>query len=528
MIGLARDLVESRAGLITLLRKLGGEPVPRRYGWLFTLGSGTLFAFCVQLATGAFLAMYYAPTPDHAHPSVSRIQLEVPAGHWVRGLHFWGASAMVVLIFLHLMRVFWMGAYKRPRELNWVVGAVLLFLVLGFAFTGYLLPWDQKAYWATVVGTRIAASAPVLGRFAGELLSGGARVGAYTLSRFYAFHVIWLPLLTLLGVGLHLALLRRHGHAGSETDDSPRIPFFPTQAARDSLLALLVFAVLILLARFAPQQLEKVADPTDASYVPRPDWYFLFLFELLKVFKGRWEPAGTVGLPTLAALVLVLLPWLDRKRERRASRRPFVVAAGSIAALVIVALTIKGMVEKPENPTAFAPTVPPPPFALAGRLVYAQGGCSSCHGPDAMGIGDSGALPGPLTKGSDWITDHVREKAPALSIDSVPKGSFGYAVAGYLLATRDSTLDVTRYPDGVLAGGLLVWRENCRECHTIYHEGGTKGPRLEHIDGRRDVPWLVAHFKNPRALVPGSKMPNFSDLPDRELRRMWEYLLALP
>ena len=270
-MGSAREFLESRTGLFALLRKLGDAPVPRRYGWLFTLGSGALFAFCVQLLTGAFLAMYYAPTPDHAHASVSRIQSAIPAGNWIRGLHFWGASAMVVLVFLHLARVFWMGAYKRPREVNWAVGVLLLLPVLGFAFTGYLLPWDQKAYWATVVGTRIASSAPVAGKFAGALLSGGARVGAYTLSRFYALHVIWLPLAALSAVFAHLYLLRRHGHAGSESDSAPRVPFFPTQIARDALLSLLVFVCLLALARFAPPALEKTADPTDASYVPRPD-----------------------------------------------------------------------------------------------------------------------------------------------------------------------------------------------------------------------------------------------------------------
>lgn len=529
MIGVAREFLESRTGLATFFRRFGGEPVPRRYGWLFTLGSGTLFAFCVQLLTGAFLAMYYAPTPDHAHASVSRIQSDVPAGNWIRGLHFWGASAMVVLVFLHLMRVFWMGAYKKPREMNWIVGVVLLLLVLGFAFTGYLLPWDQKAYWATVVGTKIAASAPVLGQFAGELLSGGARVGAYTLSRFYALHVIWLPLATLFGVAVHLYLLRRHGHAGSEADTSPRVPFFPTQMAKDALLALLVFAVLLLLARLAPPQLEKVADPTDGSYIPRPDWYFLFLFELLKFFKGKWEPIGTIGLPTLAVLVLMLLPWLDRKAERRAGRRPFVVAAGSTAALVILALTAKGIAEKPENPTAFASNVsPPPPSALAGQLVYTRGGCSSCHGPEGAGLGDQGFIPGPLTRGPDWITEHIREKAPALSLDSVPKASAGYAVSGYLLAAREKPLDLSLHPKNVVAGGLIVWRENCRECHLIYREGGSKGPHLEHLLGRRSVPWLVAHFRDPRALVPNSKMPSFSELPESELRQICDYLLALP
>ncbi len=530
MIGGLHEFLESRTGLLTFLRKFGGEPVPQRYAWLFTLGSTTLFAFCVQLATGALLAMYYAPTPDHAHASVSRIQSQVPAGDWIRGLHFWGASAMVVLVFLHLLRVFWMGAYKKPREMNWIVGVALLLLVLGFAFTGYLLPWDQKAYWATVVGTRIAASAPILGRFVGELLSGGKHVGAYTLSRFYALHVLWMPLLALAGIGVHLYLLRRHGHAGSETDTRPRVPFFPEQMAKDALLSLLVFALLLLLARFAPPPLEKVADPTDASYVPRPDWYFLFLFELLKFFTGKWEPVGTIGLPTAGVLLLVLLPWLDRKPERRAKSRPLLLLSGTAVALVAVALTVKGIVEKPSNPTAFASDTspPPPPSVLAGQLVYAGGACASCHGPDGTGIGDQGFLPVPSTKGPDWIKEHIGEKAPTLALEFVPKATTGYAVSSYRLALSEGPVDFSRYPKPVIRGGLIIWRENCRWCHSVYREGGSKGPRWEHLRGRRDTAWLVAHFKNPRALVPSSKMPNFADLPDTELLQMSEYLLTLP
>jgi quinol-cytochrome oxidoreductase complex cytochrome b subunit len=179
--------------------------------WLYTLGSATLFVAGLQIATGILLTIYYVPTPDHAYDSVNYITSQVPAGWFIRGLHHWGASAMVVLTALHMLRVFFYGAYKYPREVTWLSGVFLLLIVIGFGFTGSLLPWDQKAYWATTVGTRIAGVAPGLGPWVLRIMRGGDELTAVTLARFFGVHVWVLPAALLLLLTVHMYLVIRIG-----------------------------------------------------------------------------------------------------------------------------------------------------------------------------------------------------------------------------------------------------------------------------------------------------------------------------
>jgi ubiquinol-cytochrome c reductase cytochrome b subunit len=179
--------------------------------WLYTLGSASLFVAVNQIVTGILLTFYYVPTPDHAYDSVSYITTQVPMGWFIRGLHHWGASAMVVLVILHMIRVIYYGAYKFPREVTWFTGVFLLLVTIGFGFTGYLLPWDQKAYWATTVGTRIAGTPPFIGDFILRIVRGGEELSAVTLARFFGVHVWVLPATLLLLVGIHLYLVVRIG-----------------------------------------------------------------------------------------------------------------------------------------------------------------------------------------------------------------------------------------------------------------------------------------------------------------------------
>ena len=179
-----------------------------KVNWLYTLGSASLFVAITQIITGILLTIYYVPTPDHAYDSVQYISTQIPAGWFIRGLHHWGASAMVVLVILHMLRVIFYGAYKFPREVTWLTGVFLLLVVIGFGFTGYLLPWDQKAYWATTVGTRIAGTPPVIGQWVLLIMSGGDELSAVTLARFFGVHVWVLPaaLLTLLTIHIYLII----------------------------------------------------------------------------------------------------------------------------------------------------------------------------------------------------------------------------------------------------------------------------------------------------------------------------------
>jgi quinol-cytochrome oxidoreductase complex cytochrome b subunit len=205
------DWLEERSGLVGAVRYFLFRKVPSDTNWFQTLGSATLTAFLVQATTGVILAMYYKPDPQEAYPSIVNITNDVFAGWLVRGMHRWGASVFIILMFLHMGRVFLFGAYKYPRELNWIIGVLLLALGLAEGFTGYLLPWDQTSYWATTVGININGSAPFLGPFLAQFLQGGTSINADTLSRFYAIHMLLIPGAIIALIGLHLYLVIRLG-----------------------------------------------------------------------------------------------------------------------------------------------------------------------------------------------------------------------------------------------------------------------------------------------------------------------------
>src|SRR5918992_4820564 len=205
------DWLEERSGLIGALRYFLFRKVPAESNWWHTLGSATLTAFLVQLVTGVILAMYYVPDPDKAYESIQTITNDLTLGWLVRGMHKWGASVFIILMFFHMARVFLFGAYKYPRELNWIIGVMLLAVGMLEGFTGYLLVWDQTAYWATVVGININGTAPFLGPFLADFLRGGAEIGPDTLARFYSLHMLLIPGLIFALIGLHLYLVVRLG-----------------------------------------------------------------------------------------------------------------------------------------------------------------------------------------------------------------------------------------------------------------------------------------------------------------------------
>jgi quinol---cytochrome c reductase cytochrome b subunit, bacillus type len=205
------DWLEERSGIVGGIRYFLFRNVPRDSSWWHTLGSATLTAFLVQLVTGVILAMYYKPSPAEAHSSIEHIQHDLWGGWLVRGMHKWGASVFIILMFFHMARVFLFGAYKYPRELNWIIGVMLLAVGMLEGFTGYLLPWDQTAYWATVVGINLNGTAPILGPFLADFLRGGAEIGNDTLSRFYSMHMLLIPGLIFALIGLHLYLVVRLG-----------------------------------------------------------------------------------------------------------------------------------------------------------------------------------------------------------------------------------------------------------------------------------------------------------------------------
>lgn len=394
--------IDERVDLRAIRRTLLDREVPDELTWWHTLGSATLTVFVVQIVTGVVLAMYYAPSPDHAYDSIRYLERHVISGALVRGIHHWGASAMVVLVIAHLVRVFTMGAYKYPREINWVLGVVLLIVVLGFGFTGYLLPWDQKAYWATQVGTNIAGTTPLVGNVAVRLLRGGAQLGAATLSRFFALHVLVLPLLLGGVVLLHLFLVIRQGiapHASAlergaptRTDDpeyrnyyktsyagSKRsgVRFWPDIIAKDLVVSAVVVVLLALAAKFVGSGLEAPADPTDTSYTPRPEWYFLPFFQLLKLVPGSMESAVAVGVPAALFIALFLLPFFDRRSTRSLTHRP--MAALALVGVLGSSGLLLGASMRDLTPNAPEVGRPLTSAERSGRALFKRQQCGSCH-----------------------------------------------------------------------------------------------------------------------------------------------------
>ncbi len=305
-----------------------GVPVHAQKIWYY-LGGMTLFLFGVQIFTGILLLLYYRPSASEAYESVQFIVTQVQFGWLIRNVHSWSANLLIGLAFAHFFSVFFLKSYRKPRELTWLSGILLLFLMLGFGFSGYLLPWNELSFFATKVGTGIAGAVPLVGHFTLRLLRGGDDVTGATLSRFYGLHVAVLPALTTLLVAVHLLFVQRQGMSVPLSVERklrpgqrlPQMPFFPNYVLRDVLAWYVVIAVLAALAAFYPWELGNKADPF--AVVPpgiRPEWYFLAMFHTLKLlpshilgFEG--EQLGVVGFG-IAALFLVLVPFLDRRASR--------------------------------------------------------------------------------------------------------------------------------------------------------------------------------------------------------------------
>lgn len=413
------EWLDSRLKLKAVERTLLDEPIPGGASWIYVFGSATLFLFLLQAITGMFLAVYYAPTPDHAYDSITFIEKQVTFGAFVRGLHHWGASAMVVAIGLHMLQAFLYGAYKPPREVMWMVGVVLLLITLSFAFTGYLLPWDQNAYWATQIGINMVGTVPVIGDYAVRILRGGETLGALTLSRFFAVHVLFLPATIAALVLLHLFILRRVGPAGPWSDERASLgseTFYPRQVYMDAVVMLGIFAVVAALALAVPFPLADKADPSDTTFVPIPEWYFLFYYQLLKYVHGPLEPLATWILPALFFLALFFWPFLDRNPARRLASRPLALGVGALfltIVFVLLGISIRDLhaIQRVD------------PGVARGKAVFARFGCTGCHrvhgeggavGPDLSFVGDA-------RPEREWHLKHFRDPQSVSPGSIMPK-----------------------------------------------------------------------------------------------------------
>ena len=338
--------LEQRLPLAAIRGFAAHKTVPvHRYSIFYFLGGMALFFFLVQLGTGVLLMLYYRPSADEAFESVEFIMTTVAFGWLIRSIHSWSANLMIFFAFLHLASVYFLKAYRAPRELTWISGVLLFFVLLGFGFSGYLLPWNQLAYFATKVGTDIAGTVPVVGDWMLRFLRGGDRVSGGTLSRFYGWHVAILPAFAALLLAFHLVQVQIQGMSVPPRVEPPdgrgrSMRFFPDFLLRDLFGWILALGVITALAALFPWELGDKADPFAPAYADiRPEWYFVFMFQTLKLVPGgaiagvEYEALAILGFG-LAFGLLLLVPFLDRAGTGRGSALFGVLGAAAVAYMV--------------------------------------------------------------------------------------------------------------------------------------------------------------------------------------------------
>jgi ubiquinol-cytochrome c reductase cytochrome b subunit len=561
-----------------MLRTSLDEPIPGGARFAYVFGSALLFLFLSQLVTGVCLAVYYVPSPVTAHVTLAYIIKDVAGGAFLRSLHSYGSSAMVVVLVLHFLQTFLYGSYKGKRELLWISGCVLSLLILGMTFTGFLLRWDLRAYFAGSVGTNIAGEVPLVGSWLLRLVRGGEMMGALTLSRFYVLHVFLLPGAIFTFVAVHIFLFRKAGPAGPMREDpvQPRLPtetFYPRQVIIDMGFVLIVMGVVGMLAHFVPATLGPVADPSNSNYLPRPEWYYLPFFQWLKFWDGAKTVIGVVLIPTILIILVFVLPFLDRGRERRPWKRPIPVGSVLIVLIGVIGLGMQSQLDDSSDPTIAsqiarqdaeeaqflrAPFEPysvgllataAAPAALSatvehGQSLFQSHSCSSCHGAGGAGGGPGPALthisdkllPAQLTAllkaptaamkagGMTPLTLNAADMAALVSYVSslgttsavsatarAPSETSSVRTAALLLPASTAS---ARAPGDKTAepmrGGILYQSDGCAACHGEGGKGTQRAPALVDVGSKFSSLQLTALLHTPTAAMTAGGMPRVS------------------
>jgi ubiquinol-cytochrome c reductase cytochrome b subunit len=433
---------EARLRLKPSVMPLLEHPIPAGAagpkGWWYVFGSASMTLLFLQIATGIGLALVYVPSADQAYQSLEHLNYRQPFGWFLRSVHYWSGSGMVVMVVIHMTQVFLHGAYKYPRELTWVFGVCLLLLTLGMAFTGQVLRWDADAYWGVGVGASMAGRVPVGGPAVVELLLGGPTIGASTLSRFFALHVFIIPGLLIALLGGHLWLVMTRGISEPPVPGHPvdpktydakyheelkkGKPFLGDAMTKDGLFsAVVVLVVVALAAVIGPKGPNGLPDPTLTGANPRPDWPFLWLFGLLSLSPAGLETFVMLAFPVVLVIGLLLVPFISNRGERAPSRRPVAVLIVLVGGTTLAVLTYEGMTSpwSPRmsgwsgDPVPVAMVKRSSPLELQGAAVFQLKDCRNCHALDGLGGKrgpDLSAVGARLTR--DQLIDQINNGTP--------------------------------------------------------------------------------------------------------------------
>jgi ubiquinol-cytochrome c reductase cytochrome b subunit len=540
------DWLDDRSGFKYLIKRVRDEPIPGGARWRYVFGSALMVAFLIQAFTGVLLMTSYSPSSSMAWASVFYIKEQLWMGWFIRGVHHFSAQTLMTLLPFHLLQVVWSGAYRRPRELTWWFGLALLFLAAAFSLTGYLLPWDQKGYWHARVATNIMGSAPVIGPYILRVLIGGADYGNLTVTHFYGLHVAILPTLFVLCVLAHIVLSRRYGIAPPPRSERwPSAQYWPEQLFRNTVFCTGMVGVIVALVLIeGGTTLDAPADPSSADYPARPEWYFLSLFQMLKMFPGRIEVVGTFVIPSCVAILLASLPLWDRVLPGKLAHslaRAFVFAVVACAGV----LTCQALYDDAHNASfqesrrtadvarhraiylAGLPEVGIPPDGsgyLLRRDPFTQGRnvldrrCLSCHFFEGKGSGEQTASDLARFGSRTWIRgllekptsstyfgkaakfDGMAEWKKSSKLSAKELDDVADFVTSFAAIPDDLTIDDWANSPGVSDHpGAAPFQKECGKCHVI--DGFTDG-------GLRDAPglfgwgspwWIARMIRKPRS-----------------------------
>jgi ubiquinol-cytochrome c reductase cytochrome b subunit len=415
--------VDDRSGISQFIGPIANHLVPPRSKWSYVFGSATLFCFLLQVVTGVALSLLYQPSSKDAYQSLEFITHQAKFGNVLRGIHYFGASGMILMVGIHMIRVYITASYKFPREMNWITGVFLLLLTIFMGFTGQLLRWDSNGVWSSVVAAEQLGRVPLIGKYLARLLIGGNTIGGHTLSRFYSYHVFIIPAMIFILVGIHIYLVIRNGiseppKAGRLVDPKSYrlwyqnllrekgVPFWPNAAWRDTLFgALVIICILSLAIIFGAPSLTSPPDPSNINVSPHPDWYMVPFFSLFALMPPKIESVAMTLGPLLTIIVLLSIPFISNRGERSPLKRPWAIFGVICVIAFIISLLTLGL-QAPWSPDFRAKPLPVSAISardktdtlvIQGVHLFYTKGCEFCHkinhfggekGPDLTTAGD--------------------------------------------------------------------------------------------------------------------------------------------